>query len=85
MVTLEEILKTKIYTKVTGAVLKLRIDVDDIVSDAIAFYKRSDFDPFCPIRVSFNRQPAVDTGGVKCQFFTELFLENYNINRAEAF
>lgn len=72
-VTLEEIMKQKIYSKVTGTLLKVRIDADDILADAIALYKRSDFDPYRPVRVSFNGQPAVDTGGVKRQFFSNLF------------
>lgn len=63
-ITLEEIMKQKI---------KVRIDADDILADAIALYKRSDFDPYRPVRVSFNGQPAVDTGGVKQQFFSDLF------------
>ena len=71
--TLEEILKKKVYTKVTGTIFKVRVDADDLVSDALAFYKRSDFDPSRPIRVYFNGQPAVDTGGVKRQFFSDLF------------
>lgn len=72
-VTLEEIMKQKIYNKVTGTLLKMRIDADDILTDAIALYKRSDFDPYRPVRVSFNGQLAVDTGGVKRQFFSNLF------------
>ena len=66
--TFEEILKKKVYTKVTGTILKVRVDADDLVSNALAFYKRSDFDTSLPIRVYFNGQPAVDTGGVKRQF-----------------
>ena len=71
--TLEEILKKKIYTKVNGTLLKVRVDADDLLSDALAFYKRSDFDPSRPVRVYFNGQPAIDTGGVKRQFFSDLF------------
>ena len=66
-------MKKKIYTKVNGTLLKVRVDADDLLSDALAFYKRSDFDPSRPVRVYFNGQPGIDTGGVKRQFFSDLF------------
>lgn len=30
---------------------KLKVDEEDIVADALAFYKRSDFDPKFPLRI----------------------------------
>ena len=51
---------------------KLKVDEEDIVADALAFYKRSDFDPKFPLRVIYKGQPAADTGGVLRHFFTDL-------------
>ena len=55
-----------------GSRFKLRIDEDDILNDANAYYKSPSFDPTGPLRMQFTGQPAVDTGGVKRQFFTQL-------------
>eukprot|EP00794_Sanderia_malayensis_P008374 gene8374-9273_t len=43
---------------------KSRIDEDDIVNGAMAYYKRVDFDARTPFRIVFNGQPAADSGGV---------------------
>ena len=52
--------------------VKLRVDEDDILNDALAYYKSQNFDPKNPVRILFNGQPAADTGGVTRQFFTQL-------------
>ena len=57
----------------TGDTLKVKVDTEDLLSDALAFYKGNGFDPSRPIRVYYNGQPAIDTGGVKRQFFTDMF------------
>lgn len=67
-------MQKKVYPKVTRTLIKLRIDAEDILSDAIAFYKRNDFDLSRRIRVYFNGQPAIDTGGVKRQYCSETWL-----------
>ena len=54
---------------VTGQLCKLTVEQDDILSDAVAFYKNPSFDPARPLRVSFRGQPAIDTGGVLRVFF----------------
>ena len=57
----------------TGDTLKVKVDTDDLIlSDALTFYKGNGFDPSHPICVYYNGQPAIDTGGVKRQFFTDI-------------
>ena len=51
---------------------KLRVDEEDIVADAVAFYKRPDFDPKAGVRGVYSGQPASDTGGVSRHFFSDL-------------
>ena len=51
---------------------KLRVDEEDLVADAVAFYKRHDFDPKAGVRVVYSGQPASDTGGVSRHFFSDL-------------
>lgn len=60
--------------------VKLRIDPEDILQDAFAFYKSSSFDESCPLRIVYNGQPAADSGGVLRQFYSDVFnkvVENY--------
>lgn len=59
--------------KLTGKKKKIEIDPDDIISDAISYYKSLDFDPHCPLRVTYTSQPAIDSGGVLRQFYSDLF------------
>ena len=56
--------------KLTGLKFKLSIDQEDILTDAVVFYKCPSFDPTRPLRVSFNDQLAIDTGGVLREFFS---------------
>ena len=56
----------------TGKTAKCPVDEDDLFSDALAFYKREKFDPSRPIWVTMRTQPAVDTGGIRQQFFTDV-------------
>lgn len=51
---------------------KLKVDEDDLLNDAMTYYKAADFDPKKKLRVIYNNQPAPDTGGVTRQFFTQL-------------
>lgn len=71
--TLESLLE--LGTKVKGDVFKIKVDPDDILGDALAIYKDPEFDPASPLRVTYRGQPAVDLGGVKCQFFTDVLGE----------
>ena len=51
---------------------KLKGDEDDILNDAMAYYKDLSFDPTRRLRVLYKGQPAVDTGGVTRHFFSQL-------------
>jgi hypothetical protein len=48
-------------------------DQDDWVSAAVTYYKSSQFDRHSEVRISLRGQPAVDTGGVRRQFFDTIF------------
>lgn len=54
---------------------RVEIDPSDLVADAIAFYKGPTFDPDRPVRVTFVSQPALDSGGVRRQFYNDLFFQ----------
>ena len=51
---------------------KLRVDEEDLLNDAITYYKDSDFNPAKKLRIVYTNQPAADTGGVVRQFYTQL-------------
>lgn len=51
---------------------KIRVDEEDILNDAMAYYKDPSFDPTRRLRVLYTGQPAVDTGGVTRHFFSQL-------------
>lgn len=53
---------------------KVKVE-DDLLNDALTYYKDSDFDPKKKLRIVFKNQPAADTGGVLRQFFTQLLKE----------
>ena len=57
---------------------KLKIDDneqegDDLAECVLAFYKGPRYDPHCGIRVSLCGQPAIDTGGVRRQVYSQVF------------
>lgn len=51
---------------------KIRVDEEDILNDAMAYYKDPSFDPTRRLRVLYTGQPAVDTGGVTRHLFSQL-------------
>ena len=57
-------------SKLTGPKFKLLVDESEILTDAVAFYKCPSFDPTRLLRVSFDNQLAIDTGGVLREFFS---------------
>ena len=48
-------------------------DEDDWMEAAFTFYKNRSFDRKAGIRISIHGQPAVDTGGIRRQFFSVVF------------
>ncbi|XP_028516404.1 uncharacterized protein LOC114575542 [Exaiptasia diaphana] len=53
---------------------KLKVDEEDILNDAMTYYKDSDFNPSKRLRIVYNGQPAADTGGVVLHFYTQLLI-----------
>ena len=53
---------------------KLWIDKEDLLSDAICYYKDADFDPRTRIRKCSDLQVALDTGGALRQFYSDVFV-----------
>ena len=47
---------------------KLMIDQEDLLNDAMAYYKDQDFDPRKKLRILYSGQPAADTGGSSFNF-----------------
>ena len=52
---------------------KIKVDREDLLMDILYYYKSPDFDPTFPIKIQVRGDPAVDTGGVLRQAFTEFF------------
>ena len=65
--------------------IRLEVDPSDLVSDAVAFYKGPRFQPNQPVKISYIGQPAIDSGGVKRQFYTDLFLQLVSQNQFKLF
>lgn len=51
---------------------KLRVDEEDLLNDAITYYKDSDFKSANKLQIVYTNQPAADTGGVVRQSYTQL-------------
>ena len=51
---------------------KIKVDQDDLVMDVCCFYKSPDFDPAIPVFVLLKGQPAIDSGGVLWQVFSDV-------------
>ena len=52
---------------------KIKVDQDDLVMDVYSFYKSPDFDPTIPVFVLLKGQPAIDSGNVLRQAFSDVF------------
>ena len=52
---------------------KLMVNKEDLLSEAICYYKDPNFDPRIRIRICSDDQVALDTGGVSRQFFSDVF------------
>ena len=55
--------------------VKLNIDKEDIVTDFFHYYKSPEFNEVVPIKVQIKGEPAIDTGEVLRQAFTNVFHE----------
>jgi len=61
--------------KIVGDRVKVKVDPEDLLSDALAVYKSTSFDPTCPLLIQYRLQPAIDTGGVLREFYSDVFRE----------
>ena len=52
--------------------VKLKIDEEDLLEDAMVYYKAEEFDPTKRLRIVYSGQSAADTEGVVRQFYTLL-------------
>ena len=67
-----------LITPITDIDSRLQIDEDDQVGDnlaecLLAFYKGPKYNPKHALRVCLSDQPAIDTGGVRRQVFSQVF------------
>lgn len=62
--------KMKFYGKPAS---KLHVDADDIWADTVGYYKSPCLKLDKPIRVVVDDSPAIDTGGVRRQVFSDVF------------
>ena len=67
---LDHILKD-LNSRMSSESEKLKVDPEDCLSDALAYYKNPDFDPRLKLQIKYSKQPAVDTGGVLRQFYSD--------------
>lgn len=63
----------RLAKQLTGPVIRVTVDDNKVILDALPIYKSPTFDPVCPVTVQFQNQPAVDVGGPKREFYTRLF------------
>ena len=63
----------RLAKQLTGPVIRITIDENTVILDALPIYKSAKFDPTSPVTVQFQNQPAVDVGGPKREFYTRLF------------
>ena len=54
---------------------KLTVDPDDILSDALVYFKSTDFDPSLKLLIKYRKQAEVDTRGVLRQFYSDCWVQ----------
>ena len=63
----------RLASKLSGELLRVKVDEDNLLMQALSIYKDPKFDPTRPLTITFENQPAVDIGGPKREFYTQLF------------
>lgn len=77
---LNNILKLMSKVSKTYPVVKVHIDQGETWSDLVSFYKAPNVDiSKCHVRICLNDQPAIDTGGIRCQMYTSV-LQQFSEN-----
>jgi hypothetical protein len=59
--------------QLNGRIHRLTVSEETVLDDALAYYKNPDFDERCQLRITFENQPAVDTGGLRRHFYSMVF------------
>lgn len=54
---------------------KVYVDSYDMWADLVGYYKSPSSDMHRPIRIVLDNQPAIDTGGIRRQVYTQVFQE----------
>ncbi len=75
--SLVDLLRRPLLQKPT---VKLYLDPEDLWSDMIVYYKSARIDTSKAVRVILTGQPALDTGGVRRQVYSEVF-DNFASNK----
>ena len=60
-------------SKMSNESEKLKVDDEDVLSDALTYFKNPSINIHKPLQVRYRGQPAIDTGGVCRQFFTTVY------------
>lgn len=63
----------KLAKKITGPPKRITVDQSDILAEILPLYKGPEFDPSQPVRVVFNDQPAVDSGGHRKEMYSLVY------------
>ena len=63
--------------KLTGKRKKLEADQDDLIHDAVAFYRSSSFDACSPLRVAYKEQPAIRRLTIVFRFSSTLTFDGF--------
>ena len=82
---LENAMKPLLMKLAIKSSIKIEVDPSDLLTDCVAFYKGPKFNPQHPLRVTFIGQPALDSGGVKRQMYTDLFKEMVSKDQLKIF
>lgn len=61
--------------KMTGDKERLRLKAENALEEALCYYKSGNFDAASKIVITYKGQPAVDTGGILRQFYTDVFAQ----------
>lgn len=64
-----------------GEIRRIRVETyrdEDTLEELLAFYKSSRFNPHSIVRISIEDQPAIDTGGIRRQFYSDAFIKLSN-------
>jgi len=52
----------RLASKLSGELLRVKVDEDNLLMQALSIYKDPKFDPTRPLTITFKNQPAVDGG-----------------------